>query len=85
MLVPDAQGRVAFNPSIDRERIAEHVANHQARFAELLRLSLVPSMVLLKVLLHFQVPALHVKAIAEFDMSNIVLWQKCAAALGVPP
>lgn len=83
MLVPEEDGRVSFNPSIDHERLAAHVGLHQKRLAELLRLAQVPAITMLRVLLHFPCPELHVSAVAGLDMSRMPLWQKCATKLGV--
>lgn len=85
MLVPESDGRISFNPSIDHERLASHVGIHQERLAELLRLSQVPAITMLRVLLHFPVPALHVGAIGRLNLSQMPLWRKCAAKLGVAP
>ena len=85
MLVPDAEGRLELHPSVDRERIQTHVIAHQARLAELLRISQVPALVMLKVLLHIGPPELHVNTVRGIGLRDIRLWQKCAAALGVSP
>ncbi len=85
MLLPEQDGRVSFNPSVDRERLVVHVGQHKERLAELLRLAQVPAITMLRVLLHFPLPDLHVKAVADLDMSQMPLWRKCASKLNVAP
>ena len=83
MLVPSADGRLAFHPSVDRERIRAHLAAHQGRLAEVLRISQVPVLVMLRVLLHVGPSELHIGALKGIDISHIRLWQKCAVSLNV--
>jgi len=85
MLIPEEDGRHSFNPSIDHERLAAHVGQHQKRLAELLRLAQVPAITMLRVLLHFPLPELHVNSVAGLDMTGMPLWRKCAARLVVAP
>lgn len=85
MLVPNAEGRLALHPSVDRERIRAHLGLHQERFAEVLRVSQVPALVMLRVLSHVGPSELHVVTLKSIDISHIRLWQKCAAALRIVP
>jgi hypothetical protein len=85
MLVPDTAGRLEFQASIDCERIETHLEENQARLAEVLRISQVPALVMLRVLLYVGPPELHVSAVKGIDLRQIGLWRKCAAALGVEP
>jgi len=83
MLLPEGEGRLAFHPSIDRERIYTHIAAHQQRLTELLRLSQVPALVMLRVLSHIGPSELRVSTLRDIDIGHIQLWQKCAAAMSV--
>lgn len=83
MLVPESEGRLDFHPSVDRERLQAHLATHQARLGEVLRISQVPALVMLRVLLHVAPPELHNSAVKSIDLRQIGLWRKCAVALGV--
>lgn len=85
LLQADDGRRVQFVPSTDRECLAIHLENHQARLEELLRVAQVPAMVLLRVLLHFDLPQLHIKAVADLNMTGLPYWKQCAAVLGVEP
>jgi hypothetical protein len=85
MLLPQNDGRLAFHPSIDRERIRAHIAVHQQRLTELLRLSQVPALVMLRVLSHIGPSELCVSTLRDIDISHIQLWKKCAAAMRVTP
>lgn len=85
MLLQEDDDRLAFHPSIDRERIHAHIAIHQQRLAELLRLSQVPALVMLRVLLHIGPPELRISTLSDIDIKHIQLWKKCAAAMGVTP
>lgn len=85
LLLPEDDGRVSFHPSIDRERIQAHIANHQQRLAELFRLSQIPALVMLRVLSHIGPPELRVSTLGDIDIGHIPLWKKCAAQMGVAP
>jgi hypothetical protein len=85
MLLPEDDGRLAFHPLIDRDRIHTHIAIHQLRLAELLRLSQVPALVMLRVLSHIGPSELRVSTLSDIDIRHIQLWKKCAAAMSVPP
>lgn len=85
MLVPNEDGRLELQPSVDRERIHAHISAHQDRLAELLRLSQVPALVMLRVLAHIGPAELNVRTLDQLNISHIKLWQKCAAAMNVNP
>lgn len=85
MLIQQDDGQLAFHPSIDRERIRNHITAHQQRLTELLRLSQVPALVMLRVLSHIGPSELRVSSLNDIGISHIPLWRKCAAAMSVAP
>lgn len=85
MLVPNDKDCFELQPSVDRERILAHISDHQDQLTELLRLSQVPAIVMLRVLSHIGPTELCVRTINQIDISHIKLWQKCAKAMNVTP
>ena len=81
LLVPKLDGRLSFLPSIDEQLLDTLLVQHRSRLAELLRLSIVPAMLMLKVLLHFPLPGVHVNYMRSVDLSSIRAWAKCASLL----
>lgn len=82
-----ATGDVEFTlfPHNDRAAINILIQRNEALLHALLRYAFNQPIILLRVLLHIDLPEYHSDAISRLDLSGMLGWQKCAKLMGVAP
>jgi hypothetical protein len=72
-------------PHNDRAAISSLIQRHEALLHALLRYAFNQPIILLRVLLHLDLPEYHSDEISRLDLSGMPGWQKCAKLMGVAP
>jgi hypothetical protein len=72
-------------PHNDRAAITTLIQRNETLLHALLRYAFNQPIILLRVLLHIDLPEYHSDAISRLDLSGMPGWQKCAKLIGVAP
>jgi hypothetical protein len=84
MILPEANESFVFSPKLEAAAIERLLRDWRSRIPEVLRVSLLPALLVLKVLTFFRLSPVHTRAIRKFDFSDVPAWQKCARIMKVP-
>lgn len=85
LLIPLHDESFALVPAYDQIRIEILMEKYKSLILPLFMFSFNPGALVLKVLLHFDVPKFHSKGICDIDLRGISGWLKCAEKMGVEP